>query len=333
MQDTAALVRMLEQPSVLKRLLNESMEALGEFREGPRVFITSAIKDMGLGNRRPLFHLGLAIALLLYVVGFGATILVWWLGHHQAGRGVPQQSLIFYTPLQFPRLAALPRGPDESGGGGGGGGRKTIELPSRGDLPAFALSDPIVTPRPEQTVTPPALPIYETVKVDPRIRVERDDLVPTGLPDDANLLPSAGPGSGGGMGTGSRGGIGPDDGLGVGPGRERGTGGGLPSDGGRRRQDAPHQEAVDSRPVLLNNPQPLFTEAARAHKIQGVVRVRILVDSSGEVREVVIVRGLPDGLNEQAIQAAYQMRFRPALKNNQPVPYWMNNVLVEFNLR
>ena len=61
--------------------------------------------------------------------------------------------------------------------------------------------------------------------------------------------------------------------------------------------------------------------------------MRILVDSSGEVREVVIVRGLPDGLNEQAIQAAYQMRFRPALKNNQPVPYWMNNVLVEFNLR
>ena len=157
--------------------------------------------------------------------------------------------------------------------------------------------------------------------------------MPTGLPDGASVLPSAGPGSGGGIGTGTRGGVGPDDGLGVGPGRDEGIGGGPPSSGGRRKQDTQHQEAVDARPVLLNNPQPLFTEAARANKVQGVVRVRILIDSSGAVREVVIMRGLPDGLNEQAIRAAYQMRFRPALKNGQPVSYWMNNVEVEFNLR
>jgi TonB family protein len=61
--------------------------------------------------------------------------------------------------------------------------------------------------------------------------------------------------------------------------------------------------------------------------------VRILVDTNGAVKEVVVIRGLPDGLNEQAIRAAYQMRFRPAMKNGQPVSYWMNNVEVEFNLR
>ena len=332
MHDTAAFVRMLEHPSLLKRLLIESIEAMREFRAAPRAFITGAINDTGSGNRRPLFQLGLAMALLFYVVGFAGTILFWWLSHHRDGREALQQSLFVYTPLKFQGSAALPPGQDDPGGGGGGGGRKTIERPSNGDLPAFALTDPIVSPRPEQTVTPPALPIYETVKVDPRIQVERDDLVPTGLPDGANLLPSAGPGAGGGIGTGSRGGIGSGDGLGVGPGREKGIGGEVPTDGARRR-DALHQDAVDSRPVLLNNPQPLYTESARAHKIQGIVRARILVDSNGAVRNVVIVRGLPDGLNEQAIAAAYQMRFRPALKNGQPVSYWVNSVEVEFNLR
>jgi TonB family protein len=63
------------------------------------------------------------------------------------------------------------------------------------------------------------------------------------------------------------------------------------------------------------------------------VRIRILVDTNGAVKEVVVMRGLPDGLNEQAIRAAYQMRFRPAMKNGQPVVYWLNNVEVEFNLR
>jgi TonB family protein len=77
----------------------------------------------------------------------------------------------------------------------------------------------------------------------------------------------------------------------------------------------------------------LFTEEARKNKVQGVVRVRILVDSNGAVREVILKRGLPDGLNEQAIRAAYQMRFIPAMKNGQAVSYWLNNVDVEFNLR
>ena len=63
------------------------------------------------------------------------------------------------------------------------------------------------------------------------------------------------------------------------------------------------------------------------------MRVRILVGSNGAVQEVVLTRGLPDGLNEQAIRAAYQMRFRPAMKNGQPVSYWLNNVEIEFNLR
>ena len=324
---------MLEHPSVLKRLLAESKAALIELWNEPRVFITSAINGDRLGRtlRTQTFRLGLSVALLVYLFGFIVAFLLWSI-NHERNPGANRGTLIYIpNPLRALPLVKLPDAETDAGGGGGGG-RKTITLPSKGDLPIFDLTNPIIAPRPEEQLRPPVLPLLETVKVDPRILVERDNLIPTGLPDGVNILPSAGPGSGGGVGTGSQGGIGPGVGLGVGPGSEENMGDGRPSIGGTRRQDA-QQEPVDSRPVLLNNPQPLFTEMARKNKVQGVVRVRILVDSGGSVREVVLMRGLPDGLNEQAIRAAYQMRFRPAIRNGQQVSYWMNNVLIEFNLR
>jgi TonB family protein len=333
MQNHASFLTTLEYSSMLKHLFVELGEALQEFRDGPRAFIASAIKgdSRGGAHRTALFRLGLAIALLLYALAFAATILLGSLNPHKTGSADHQPSLFVFTPLLPLPPAKMPEGEDESGGGGGGG-RNTIDRPSSGDFPIFALTNLVVAPRPEEQLSPPALPFPETVKVDPRIQVERDNLVPTGLPDGMNLLPSAGPGSDRGIGTGSRGGIGDGDGYGVGSGNDQGIGGGWPSGVGRRKRDF-QQEAVDARPVLLNNPQPLFTEAARKNKIQGVVRVRILVDTAGAVREVVLTRGLPDGLNEQAIRAAYQMRFRPATKNGQPVAFWVNNVEVEFNLR
>jgi len=85
-------------------------------------------------------------------------------------------------------------------------------------------------------------------------------------------------------------------------------------------------------PVLLNPPNPKYTELARTNKIQGTVLVRVLVGSDGLVKEVKVVRGLPDGLDEQAIAAAYQLRFKPAMKNGQAVPLW-KSISIEFNLR
>lgn len=333
MQNNASFVTMIEQPSMLKRLFAELREAPREFREGPRAYITSAIKGDATGGERrtTLFRLGLAIAILFYAIVFAATLLSWSLNHHKTKSVAHQPPIYVLTPLPYLPQAQMPEAEDESGGGGGGG-RDTVTPPSNGGLPIFALTNLIVAPRPEDQLSPPVLPVIETVKVDPRIQVERDNLIPTGLPDGASIPSSAGPGSEGGIGTGSHGGIGSSDGLGVGPGRDENIGGGGPAIGGKRKANS-QQVAVDERPILLNQPRPLFTEEARKNKVQGVVRVRILVDTNGAVKEVILMRGLPDGLNEQAIRAAYQMRFRPAMKNGQPVPYWLGNVEVEFNLR
>jgi TonB family protein len=90
--------------------------------------------------------------------------------------------------------------------------------------------------------------------------------------------------------------------------------------------------AVDTRPMPLNNPRPNYTDAARHHEVQGVVRLRVLVGADGKVSKAQIVKGLPDGLNEEAMKAASKIRFRPAMKGGVPVPLWVA-VDVEFNLR
>jgi TonB family protein len=90
--------------------------------------------------------------------------------------------------------------------------------------------------------------------------------------------------------------------------------------------------SVDTRPVQLNQPVPQYTEEARKNKIQGVVVVRVLIGTDGLVKRVSVVRGLPDGLDEQAIQAAYKLRFTPAMKDGKAVAY-QRNIPIEFNLR
>lgn len=89
--------------------------------------------------------------------------------------------------------------------------------------------------------------------------------------------------------------------------------------------------SVDSKPKPLNSPQPRYTNEARDHQVEGTVTMRVLIGADGLVKQVKVVKGLPDGLDEEAIKAAYKLKFKPAMKDGQPVAYWMP-VVVEFNL-
>jgi len=89
---------------------------------------------------------------------------------------------------------------------------------------------------------------------------------------------------------------------------------------------------VDERPVRLRAPVPRYTEAARANNIQGTVILRALVSADGDVQQVRVVRGLPDGLTEQAIAATREAKFKPAMKDGKPVPCWVA-IEMNFNLR
>ncbi len=57
----------------------------------------------------------------------------------------------------------------------------------------------------------------------------------------------------------------------------------------------------------------------------------IVVDETGKVTNVRVIRPLGMGLDEKAIEAVTKWRFRPGYKDGKPVPV-MANVEVNFRL-
>jgi TonB family protein len=86
-----------------------------------------------------------------------------------------------------------------------------------------------------------------------------------------------------------------------------------------------------SPPSLLHNVPPQFSEQARKAKFSGVVQVNLIVDANGLPQNVHIVRGAGMGLDEKAVEAVKQYKFRPAMLSGKPVPVTLN-VIVNFQV-
>ena len=56
----------------------------------------------------------------------------------------------------------------------------------------------------------------------------------------------------------------------------------------------------------------------------------MLVDQNGQTQNVRVVQGLGNGLDDKAVEAVQQYRFKPATLNGEPVPV---NLRVEVNFR
>src|SRR5271166_6090795 len=93
--------------------------------------------------------------------------------------------------------------------------------------------------------------------------------------------------------------------------------------------DVPAPPTVQSRPAaqaaakivpaeILSKPTPIYTEEAKAKHIEGEVLLEAVFEASGKIHVLRIVRGLGHGLDDAAVHAAEQIRFKPALKDGQP---------------
>ena len=69
---------------------------------------------------------------------------------------------------------------------------------------------------------------------------------------------------------------------------------------------------------IISKPLPVYTDEARKLKIEGEVLLEVVLESSGKLRVVRVVRGLGHGLDDAAVRAAEQIRFKPALQDGQP---------------
>jgi len=128
-------------------------------------------------------------------------------------------------------------------------------------------------------------------------------------------------GSGSGIGSGSGGGVGSGTGPGVGPGHGGGYGGGAYRVGGGV-----------SAPKVLYEPDPEYSEEARKAKYQGTVVLWLVVSAEGKPQDIRVQRSLGMGLDEKAIEAIKQYKFKPALKDGKTAVPVMITIEVDFRL-
>jgi TonB family protein len=70
---------------------------------------------------------------------------------------------------------------------------------------------------------------------------------------------------------------------------------------------------------ILSRPKPSYSDEARNLKLEGEVLLAVSFSASGQVQVLKVIRGLGHGLDENAIRAAEQIRFKPALQDGHPV--------------
>jgi len=85
-------------------------------------------------------------------------------------------------------------------------------------------------------------------------------------------------------------------------------------------------------PVVLHSVEAEFTEAAKRAKFSGVCVVSLIINAQGMPLNVHVVKSLTPSLDEKAIEAVKQYRFKPAMKDGKiPVPV-MITIEVDFQL-
>jgi protein TonB len=189
--------------------------------------------------------------------------------------------------------------------GGGGGGERSLLHASRGRLPKLArrqFAPPSATPHEVHAV----LTIEPALVAPPDVHLLQPALLRIGDPFGRDGPASSGPGLGGGIGAGSNGGIGDHDGPGFGADDGGGISGTANSGG-------------ITAPAVLYRVDPEFSEEARKAKYQGTVVLTIEVGEDGRPRRFRIVRSLGLGLDQKAVDAVAQWKFRPAMRNGRPV--------------
>jgi len=72
-------------------------------------------------------------------------------------------------------------------------------------------------------------------------------------------------------------------------------------------------------PAIEKKTEPEFTAEARQDRVKGVVGLKLTVGTDGMPHRIAIRQPLGYGLDERAVEAVAKYRFRPGMKDGQPV--------------
>ena len=169
--------------------------------------------------------------------------------------------------------------------------------PNKGEIPRVAkvFLPPMLPPR-----EAPRIVLPSGVEDAPQIMAE----MPMGIPTGLTGTNSQGPGRGGNFGK---------DGC------CGGTESGNTGQGGDKGKGGYAGKRPSIMPQLLWKTEPEYSEEARKARHQGSVMLALEIDQDGKPRNIRVVRSLGLGLDERAVEAVSQWRFKPGLLNGRPV--------------
>ena len=88
---------------------------------------------------------------------------------------------------------------------------------------------------------------------------------------------------------------------------------------------------ANMKPRITHHEYARYTSEARSRGVQGTILISAVFTAEGKVSDIHVIRGLPFGLNDEAIRAASAIRFKPAMKDGVPVSVRMS-MEFSFNL-
>lgn len=276
-------------------------------------------KDNGV---RSMLLLGAAV--LVFSISFGSLMYSLFYNDAYVSSLDDNLSNIVYVGEDIPTEIDEPEKPkaDKDKEAGGGGGGKEEQTPvSKGRI-ADLVKNPNVPPSAHlDQVTKPDIPLVVGVKSDKEVRNPPSN-EKYGDPNSKYDVESDGPGTGGGQGRGNGRGQGDGQGDGLRYGSGGGTGGNNPGGGTGSRDDGDEPPPIKTGPTtalsITYKPKPPYTDAARQNQVTGTVTLRVTFNANGTIGGISAVSGLPYGLTENAIAAARNIKFTPAMKNGQP---------------
>lgn len=77
-------------------------------------------------------------------------------------------------------------------------------------------------------------------------------------------------------------------------------------------------------PLVRHRVEPVIPEEARKARVAGIVIVEVVIDKHGRVSEAKVMKGLPFGLDQAALDAVKQWTFEPGTLDGQPVDVIFN---------
>jgi protein TonB len=81
---------------------------------------------------------------------------------------------------------------------------------------------------------------------------------------------------------------------------------------------------------LISAPKPQYPALAKAARVQDYVMLQATISKQGTIEDLKVLHGHPL-LNEAAIEAVKQWRYKPGLQNGKPVDVYFT-IVVEFYL-